>query len=132
MNNRDIYWRQRLHNFNKAMVHLQCALDIPAPDMVQKAGIIQLFEMNAELAWKLIKDFLEAEGFNDVKTPRSAIKTAFEVQIITDGYIWLELLDSRNLTSHTYDEARATEMEVLIANTYFPLLQNLLDSFNSR
>lgn len=60
MSTQDIRWQQPLKNFNKAMLHLEGALKIEQPDMVQKVGIIQLFEMSFELAWKLLKDYLEA------------------------------------------------------------------------
>ncbi len=132
MSEQDIRWQQRLQNLNKAMQYLEEALKIKQPDMVQKAGIIQLFEMSFELAWKLLKDFLEDQGFQDVKSPREAIKKAFEVGLIRQGHDWMDLLVDRNLTSHTYDEEKATEMEKLIEAKYFPIMKELLIDFNER
>lgn len=132
MKNEDIRWKQRFANFSKAMGHLENALQIPDPDMVQKAGIIQFFEMSFELAWNLVKDYLEDQGFIDVKSPRSALKKAFEVNILKHGHEWMELLQDRNLTAHTYDEQKATDMEHLIQNKYFPVLKDLLDSFKEK
>jgi nucleotidyltransferase substrate binding protein (TIGR01987 family) len=130
--NEDIRWKQRLFNFNKAMQHLETALHIEKPDMVQKAGIIQFFEMSFELGWNLLKDYLEQQGFDDVKTPRSALKKAFETGLIAHGHEWMNLLADRNLSAHTYDEQKATEMEQLIHHKYFPLLNALRTEFNTK
>jgi len=111
---------------------LENALQIPDPDIVQKAGIIQFFEMSFELAWNMVKDYLEEQGFVDVKSPRGALKKAFETGIIEDGHDWMDLLVDRNLTSHTYDEQKATDLEHLIHNKYFPLLNALLITFKQK
>lgn len=132
MKNEDVRWKQRFANFSKAMGHLEKALEIPEPDMVQKAGIIQFFEMSFELAWNMVKDYLEDQGFVDIKSPRGALKKAFEVNILEKGHEWMELLQDRNLTAHTYDEQKATDMEHLIQNKYFPILKELHDSFKQK
>lgn len=132
MDKHDIRWVQRRHNFNKAMSHLEKAMEVSSPDMLQRAGIIQLFEMSFELAWKMLKDYLEDQGFEAVQTPRLALKKAFEVQLIQDGHGWMEMLIDRNLTTHTYDEQKAADMEALIHHKYFPLLKKLRENFNAR
>lgn len=125
MDNNDIRWKQRFQNFEKAISHLDTALQLKNPDMLQKAGIIQFFEMSYELAWNTMKDYLEEQGFVDVKTPRNAIKKAFEIGLIADGHSWLDLLMDRNLTSHAYDEEKASEVEAMIHQKYYPLLSGL-------
>ena len=125
MENPVVRWKQRFINFSKSMNYLEQALTIQSPDIVQKAGIIQFFEMSFELSWKVLKDYLEEQGFEDVRSPRAAIKQAFEIGIIENGHGWLELLQDRNLTAHTYDEEKANEMEQLIHKNYFPLLKKL-------
>jgi len=130
-NTEDIRWKQRFQNFEKAIGHLEDALKIENPDLLQKAGIIQFFEMSYELAWNTLKDYLEDQGFSDVKTPRSAIKKAFEVELIKNGHDWMELLLDRNLTAHTYDEEKASEVEKLIHLRYFPLLKHLYNTLKS-
>jgi nucleotidyltransferase substrate binding protein (TIGR01987 family) len=132
MSTQDIRWQQRLSNYNKALHHLGGALTIEKPDFVQKAGIIQLFEMSFELAWKLLKDFLEDQGFQDVKSPRAALKKAFEIDLIAHGHQWMQLLEDRNLTTHTYDEEKAIEMVLLIDDKYYPILKDLQDTMNQR
>lgn len=128
----DIRWKQRFSNYNKSLNFLEFALQIDNPDIVQKAGIIQFFELTHELAWKLLKDYLEAQGFLDVKSPRDAIKKSFEIGLINDGQVWLELLLDRNLTAHTYDEEKASEVEELIRNKYFLLLKDLQKTFSDK
>lgn len=130
MKNKDIRWVQRFQNFEKALHHLEGALQIEYPDIVQKAGIIQFFEMSYELAWNTIKDYMEEQGFTEVNSPRTAIKKAFETGLIVNGHDWMDLLLDRNLTAHTYDEEKATEVERLIHHKYFPLLKELFESLS--
>jgi nucleotidyltransferase substrate binding protein (TIGR01987 family) len=80
----------------------------------------------------LVKDYLEAQGFLDIKSPRAALKKAFEMNILENGHDWMDLLQDRNLTVHTYDEQKATNMEKLIQNKYFPILKALHDSFKEK
>ncbi len=121
----DIRWRQRFSNFERLLEYLEKALHIANPDIVQKAGLIQFFEMSFELAWNTMKDYLEGNGFMDVKSPRAAIKKSFETGLITEGHSWLKALEDRNLTSHAYDEATTNEIVNLIRNNYYPLLRTL-------
>ena len=132
MENQVERWKQRFQNFSKALDYLETALKIENPDIIQKAGIIQFFEMNFELSWNLVKDYLEEQGFVDVKSPRTALKKAFEIGIIENGHDWMDLILDRNLIAHTYDEQKATEMELLILNKYFPILKALHQYFNEQ
>lgn len=132
MGEKDIRWKQRFQNFEKSLNYLHLAIQIKDPDIIQKAGIIQFFEMSYELAWNTIKDLLESEGFTDINSPRNALKKAFETGLISEGHSWMELLNDRNLTAHTYDEVKATEVENLIHYKYFPLLKDLYDTFSER
>ncbi len=121
----DIRWKQRLSNFKKSLAHLAVAVEIEEPSILQQAGTIQFFEMGFELAWKTLKDYLEEQGFTDVKSPKATIKKAFEVSLIEDGHMWLEALENRNLAAHTYDDETAQEIYNLICHSYFPLLEAL-------
>lgn len=123
-NTSDIRWVQRFQNYQRAYQLLQSALEIKNPSQVERAGIIQFFEMCFELAWKLLKDYLNEEGFS-TNSPREAIKQAFQMQLIIDGQQWLYALNDRNLTVHTYDENKAMEIENKIRTHYFPLLEQL-------
>lgn len=124
MNLKRIRWHQRFQNFERAYLLLQRTLKIDNPSEAERGGIIQFYEIAFELSWKLLKDFLESIGI-DSQGPKGVIKNAFTEKIIADGHAWIEALDDRNLTVHTYDEAIAKEVEFKIRNEYFPLLEKL-------
>ncbi|MBT3879636.1 MAG: nucleotidyltransferase [Candidatus Scalindua sp.] len=131
MDNQDIRWIQRFQNFEKAFLLLRETVQIESPSVVERAGLIQFFEMTFELAWKLLKDYEEEEGF-EVKSPRDAIKQAFQANLIIAGHTWIDALEDRNLTSHTYHEKIAVEVEEKIRNKYFPVLEKLYIDFKDR
>ncbi len=120
----DIRWKQRYKNYQRAYHLLKMSLEITEPSEVERAGIIQFFEMSFELAWKLMKDYLDSEGYS-TKSPRETIKQAYQIQLIINGHHWLYALVDRNLTVHTYDENKAKEIENKIREQYFPLLKQL-------
>lgn len=121
----DTRWIQRLSNLQSALGNLETALAIESPDVVQRAGMVQFFEMSFELSWILIKDYLEAQGFGDLKSPRASLKKAFQIGLISEGTSWLKGLEDRNLTSHIYNEQVALEIEEMIRVTYAPLFRSL-------
>ena len=127
--NLDIRWKQRFQNFEKSLKLLEGALAVESPDIYQKAGMIQFFETTVELSWKMLKDYFEAEGFSEVKSPRAAIKQGFESGLIRDGHTWMQLLEDRNLTAHTYDEETADKVEKLIEDKYIPVIRELNETF---
>lgn len=124
----ELRWQQRFQNFSKAFALLKTTVELQKPTVIERAGMIQFFEMTFELAWKLLKDYQEEEGFI-VKSPRDAIKQAFQYQLITDGQAWLEALQDRNLTVHTYQEKIALEVERKIRLEYAPMLEQLHIAF---
>lgn len=128
----DIRWKQRFSNYKKSFSYLNQALNIENPDMIQKAGIIQFFEMSFELAWKVLKDYLQGQGFIDVNSPRSAIKKAFELELINNGTLWLNALEDRNLTAHTYNEETSNQIISLIKKDYINILKNLDENFTKK
>jgi len=127
----DIRWKQRFQNFTRAFTLLQQAISIDTPSEVERAGLIQFFEMSFELAWKLLKDYLEAEGFN-ITSPRDALKQAFQAHLLEDGHTWIDALQDRNLITHTYDEATAIAVENKIRSAYYPILARLHQDFSAR
>jgi len=122
----DIRWKQRFENFNKSYSLLDKYSTKTKLSELEQAGIIQFFEMTFELGWKVLKDYLEADGYI-VKSPRETIKQAFQNEIINDGHIWMDALSVRNLITHTYDENLANKMVNDIVNIYFPELKKMHD-----
>jgi len=78
-----------------------------------------------------MKDYLTAEGYN-VKSPRESIKKAFEYELIEDGVLWLEVLEKRNLAAYTYDEQILEELQVLIIQKYFPIMEQLKETISKK
>ncbi|MBA5249322.1 MAG: nucleotidyltransferase [Gammaproteobacteria bacterium] len=127
----DIRYVQRFENFEKSFKLLEQALAIKTPTIIEKAGAIQFFESSFELSWKLMKDYLDFSGYR-VNSPRDAIKQAFSMGLISEGSLWLDALNDRNLTVHTYDEAMANEVFQKIKVDYYALLLLLYMAFKGK
>ena len=121
---KDTRWKQRFQNYEKSFLLLKRTLEIENPSEAEKGGLIQFYEMAFELAWKLLKDYLYELGFN-INSPREAIKQAYQSDIINSGQEWIDALEDRNLTTHTYDEETAEKVVKSINESYFPLLDEL-------
>ena len=128
-NLKEIRWKQRFENFDKSYKLLKKYSNQEITTELERAGIIQFFEMTFELAWKVLKDYLESEGYM-VKSPRETVKQAFQIWLIDNGHIWIDALSNRNLTTHTYDEELATKMTSEILNAYLPELDKLYNKLS--
>ncbi len=128
-NLKEIRWKQRFENFDKSYKLLKKYSYKPIVTELERAGIIQFFEMTFELAWKVLKDYLESEGYM-VKSPRETIKQAFQIGLIDNGHVWIDALSNRNLTTHTYDEELATKMTSEILDTYLPELDKIYEKLS--
>lgn len=124
----DVRWIQRLSNYSKALTRLGDALMLakkrPLTDL-EKQGLIQAFEFTHELAWNTIKDFYENQGETGVQGSRDAARLAFRRGLIGNGTVWMDMIQSRNQTSHTYDEATADRIVAAVTNAYFSELKAL-------
>lgn len=123
--NKIVRWKQRFQNLEQAFTQLEKGLAISKPNDIEKQGIIKSFEFTFELAWKTLKDYLEGQSVI-VQFPRDVLKQAFHYQIITDGDIWMDMLEKRNLMAHTYDGTAADEALHYISSRYFKALQQLM------
>jgi nucleotidyltransferase substrate binding protein (TIGR01987 family) len=121
-------WQQRLENFERAITLLKGAFEKNPAEMsdLEKEGVVQRFEYTFELAWKTLKDYLVYSGVVfDPITPRSVIKQAFAAKIIKDGQIWINMLEQRNLMSHTYDSASFDAAFSRIHTSYLDALEQV-------
>ncbi len=123
--NKDIRWEQRYANFKKALRQLQKFIDKGELTELEQQGLVKAFEYTYELAWNTLKDFLEYQGQTDIYGSRDAIRQAFSLQLIEDGDGWMDMLQSRNKTSHTYNEETAQEICRAVQNIYYPLFRQL-------
>ncbi|WP_160549673.1 nucleotidyltransferase substrate binding protein [bacterium 1xD42-11] len=121
---KDTRWRQRFENFERSFKLLEKYSTQDIKSELERAGIIQFFEMTFELSWKVLKDYLESQGY-DVKSPRETIKQAFQIGLIEEGHPWMDALSKRNLTTHTYDEVLAIKFVGEIIEIYVPIFKSL-------
>lgn len=130
----DIRWKQRfnnLENSHKNLIEMLDLLNKEPSNKAYKLAVIQSYEMDIELAWKTLKDYLNYLGYK-LQAPREVIKQAFAIEIIEDGEIWLKMLEDRNLTSHIYDEAKAQEVVDNITQNYYFKLDFLYNFLKGR
>lgn len=119
----DIRWIQRFANFELALAELTDAIEINHRRKLTKLeeqGLIQAFEYNYELAWNTIKDFYENQGEMDIQGSRDAIRLAFKRGLLENGELWMTMVNSRILTSHTYNREMAEQIVTQIIHDFYP------------
>ena len=122
MNPTDVRWQQRFSNFKRALAQLAEAVDLSKArelSRLERQGVIQAFEFTHELAWNVLKDYLQVQGNPDIKGSKDATRAAFKVQLITDGEAWMAMIQSRNISPHTYDERTADLLVNAVIDSYF-------------
>jgi len=119
MNTEDIRWIQRLTHFSKALGQLRKFIEKDALNELEEQGLIQAFEYTYELAWNTLKDYFESQGETDLHGSRDVFRLAFKRGLIEDGETWMDMIKSRTLTSHTYNEEVAEQIATAITNRYF-------------
>jgi len=120
----DVRWKQRFVNFKKAFAQLEDAVSLSKQrelSQLEKQGVIQAFEFTHELAWNVLKDYLEDQGEQSIRGSKDATRSAFKVSLITEGELWMAMIQSRNISSHTYDEETAELLFIAIVDDYYPL-----------
>jgi len=134
----DIRWIQRYDNYLKALLRLKNAVDLarqrPLSDL-EEQGLIQAFEFTHELAWNTLKDFLESRGAGVFYGSKDATRAAFRAGLIPKGDVWMDMIKSRNLTTHTYDEIVAATIAAAIRDVYvdeFESLKKRLDELRDQ
>ena len=129
MKSQEVRWIQRANSFGRAFNRLEAAVKLTEQrelSDLEAQGLIQGFEYTHELAWKTLKNFLEAQGIVNVYGSRDTTRVAFRNGLIENGEVWMDMVDKRNLTSHTYDEETAAQVVSTICRTYFAEFERLL------
>jgi len=128
----DIRWKQRFSNFSRALKTLRNAVELSKQrdlSELEQQGLIQGFEFSHELAWNVLKDYLEAQGFVGIIGSKNAAREAFKNGLIDDGESWMEMIRARNLTSHTYNTDIASEIVKDILNRFYPAFVQMEERF---
>lgn len=127
-------WEQRLDSYHKALARLAEIVGASkkrALNEFERDGLVQRFEFTHELSWKLMKAYAEYQGFDGIGGSRDATRKAFEMSLISDGQSWMDMIKSRNETSHNYDGSMADDVVDSIINRFYPLLADFYQKMNS-
>jgi len=129
MENLDIRWKQRFENFKQAYLRLLEARNQPELNELERNGLIQRFEFTIELAWKVMKDFLEEKGFVFKPSPKDTFRQAQEAKYIDFAQDLIDGLIIRNELTHDYNGFLFIKSEEKLRNIIFPTLDNLYNFF---
>ena len=130
--NQDIRWLQRFQNYQKAFAQLTQAVDLSrqrALSKLEQQGLIQGFEYTHELAWNTLKDFLETRGAAEIFGSRDTTRAAFTAGLIDQGEVWMQMIQSRNQSTHTYNEEMMTQIVTAVIQTYMAEFTKLQSKF---
>ncbi len=128
MSTQDIRWIQRSKNYEKAFSQLQEAVEISQKRSLSKLeeqGLIQAFEYTYELAWNTLKDYFESQGEINIHGSKDAIKLAFRRGLIENGDTWMNMVEDRTMTTHTYNDETAKKILQAILKSYYFEFQKL-------
>ena len=131
MSIKDIRWIQRFNHFKKALNQLTKFIEKGKLNELEQQGVIQSFEYTYELAWNTLKDFFEHQGETGIHGSRDAFRLAFKRELIEDGETWMDMIESRALTTHAYNEDVAKAIADKIFNRYFSEFQTLRTKMES-
>ena len=120
----DIRWKQRFMNYEKALDVLRNFTSVEKLNIREEQGLIKSFEYTYELGWNVMKDFLIEKGNNEIFGSKDAIRQAFKLGIIDNGEAWMNMVNDRNRTVHTYDHENA---EIVVNN----ILTNHISAFEN-
>jgi nucleotidyltransferase substrate binding protein (TIGR01987 family) len=132
--NEDIRWKQRFNNYLKALQALAEAVELAQQrplTKLEQQGLIQGFEFTHELAWNVLKDYLDAQGFVGLVGSKNATRQAFKDALIQDGEAWMDMIKARNLTSHTYNTNIASGIAGNILTRFYPAFAAMANTFTA-
>jgi nucleotidyltransferase substrate binding protein (TIGR01987 family) len=130
----DIRWKQRFSNYTKAFQSLTEAVDLSLErelSALEQQGLIQSFEFTHELAWKVLKDYLEYQGVAEIVGSRDASRLAFQNSLVLDGEVWMQMIAARNQTAHTYNLKIAQAVVESILNQFYPAFKQFAQKFDA-
>lgn len=119
----DVRWKQRFANYRRALGQLRSAVELrQTRDLseLEQQGLIQAFEFTHEMAWKVMKDYLRSLGAENIVASRDSTRAAFAAELLVDGEAWMNMIEGRNLSSHTYNLDTANALVAKIAALYMP------------
>lgn len=125
----DIRWKQRFENYAKAFQRLKEAVEQEELNELERNGLIQRFEFTLDLAWKVMKDYLQEKGFTFKPTPKDTLRLAQQSKFIDYAQELIDGIDIRNELSHDYSGEKFARLERVLREETFPALKNLYEFF---
>ena len=128
----DIRWKQRFNNYLKAFQTLVEAVELARTrelSKLEQQGLIQSFEFTHELAWNVLKDYLEDKGIMGLIGSKDATREAFKNGLIEPGGDWMKMIEARNKTTHTYDPKVAQAVVEDILERFYPAFESMAKKF---
>jgi nucleotidyltransferase substrate binding protein (TIGR01987 family) len=131
----DIRWKQRFNKYTHAWTNLSAAIDLanqrPLSDL-ERLGLIHWFRHTHELAWNVLKEYLEEQGFNGFVGSKNVTREAFSNALITDGEVWMDMIKARYLTFETYKLEVAQSLSADIVNRFSKEFSEFASHFGQR
>lgn len=130
----DVRWKQRFNNFQRALQTLTEAVALARTrelSNLEEQGMIQGFEFTHELAWNVLKDYLEEKGMVGIVGSKDATRLAFKNALIDDGEAWMDMIKARNLSSHTYNQETAEEIVGKVRERFYPAFEQFSHKFST-
>jgi nucleotidyltransferase substrate binding protein (TIGR01987 family) len=127
-------WMQRFDNFSRAYHELQEGVQLAQTrelSKLEKQGLIQGFEYTHELAWNTLKDYLNEKGLMGIIGSKDTTREAFKNGLIAEGDVWMQMINARNLTSHTYDTKIAETVFNLILKSFYIAFTHFEEQFKN-
>jgi len=125
--------KERFEFARKALVRLEELVAIAKPTAVERDAAIQRFEYTFEAVWKVSERYLAVCEGMTVRSPKACVRAAREARLLTDEETVraLEMVDDRNETVHTYNEAVAARIFGSLPR-YSQSLRTWLDAMAAR
>ena len=121
-------WQQRFENFSNAYATFSRvikAYEADKNDEITQMALVQSYEFTIELAWKTLKDYLENEGYDEVKNAKQTIRQAVQAELLHNAEAWMEAIEMRNKTSHVYNKAILQELVIFVDTQFYPMVSDL-------
>ena len=123
-------WQNRFSGYKRAFALLSKIVKIEELSSIQQLGLIKAFDLTFDLSWNTIKDYFQYQGITEIQGSRDAFRTAFKQGLIEDGETWMNMIESRIQTTHTYNESVASDIAKDIINSYYDRFKELETKFD--
>lgn len=130
----DIRWKQRFDNYLRAMQTFGRGVELAEKrdlSELEQQGLVQGFEFTHELAWNVLKDYLEDAGVSGIIGSKGATREAFKNGLLENGEAWMDMIKARNLSSHTYNIETAEEIVENILTRFYPAFEQFAKTFST-